>query len=420
MAINFLDLFAGAGGLSEGFVQAGYEPLAHIEMDAAACFTLRTRAAFHYLNQTPEGQKIYKDYLLKRISRQEFYSKVPSQYLETVIHETIGDETTPSLIAKVNKLRGRRSVDIIIGGPPCQAYSVAGRAKLHDRYDPRKLLYRYYVRFLESFQPRVFLFENVTGLLSSRDTRGIRILPSIHDAFENAGYNIIESVYQAEQYGVPQRRKRLIIIGFRKDCACLCGEPKREEFPMTIRSLLGDLKSIHSAEGIIREDGRKEAEKANEVLVKMGISDEIYPVTYHQSRYNNERDLEIYRRVVEKWNESRKRLNYETDLPRDLQSHRNMTCFQDRYKVVDGFSNASHTVVAHICKDGHYYIHPDIEQNRSLTPREAARLQTFPDNYFFESPTERDTRMYAYRQIGNAVPVILARKLAELVLPCFK
>ena len=189
---------------------------------------------------------------------------------------------------------------------------------------------------------------------------------------------------------------------------------------MTIRSLLGDLKSIHSAEGIIREDGRKEAEKANEVLVKLGISDDVYPVTYHQSRYNNERDLEIYRRVVEKWNASRKRLNYETDLPSDLQTHKNMTCFQDRYKVVDGFSNASHTVVAHICKDGHYYIHPDIEQNRSLTPREAARLQTFPDNYFFESPTERDTRMYAYRQIGNAVPVILARKLAELVLPCFK
>ena len=113
-------------------------------------------------------------------------------------------------------------------------------------------------------------------------------------------------------------------------------------------------------------------------------------------------------------------MNYDVDLPDHLQTHKNRACFQDRYKVVDGESQASHTVVAHICKDGHYYIHPDLEQNRSLTPREAARLQTFPDNYFFESPTGRDSRMYAYRQVGNAVPVLLARKLALMLRPIFE
>lgn len=428
MEIRFLDLFAGAGGLSEGFIQAGYHPVAHVEMDRAACLTLKTRAAFHYLENIPGGKSIYRNYLLQKISREQLYSHVPQETLDSVICETIGEVTTPEIIRRVQHISKGKKIDVIIGGPPCQAYSVAGRAKIASvrkqnnqvDEDHRKLLYRYYVQFLRTFKPRVFLFENVVGLLTSRDIKGARILPSIRDAFEASGYRLYERIFDADQFGVPQRRKRLIIIGVRNDINISLPEPEREEFPLNISDLFSDLLPIHSNEGEIRADGRAKLKKPIPSLIELGISDNEYPVTYHQSRYNNERDLEIYRRVVSLWREHHRRLNYDVDLPDHLQTHKNRACFQDRYKVVDGESQASHTVVAHICKDGHYYIHPDLEQNRSLTPREAARLQTFPDNYFFESPTGRDSRMYAYRQVGNAVPVLLARKLALMLRPIFE
>ena len=123
-------------------------------------------------------------------------------------------------------------------------------------------------------------------------------------------------------------------------------------------------------------------------------------------------DLEIYRIVVETWNKAKTRVAY-TDLPEKLRTHNNTTCFLDRFKVVAGNLTCAQTVVAHICRDGHYYIHPDIKQNRSLTPREAARIQTFPDNYYFESASGKPSRTLAYKQIGNAVPVLLAYRIAE-------
>ena len=148
-----------------------------------------------------------------------------------------------------------------------------------------------------------------------------------------------------------------------------------------------------------------------EALEATSVLDEDVPVTQHQVRPNNKTDLEIYRRAVELWNKG-KRLSYE-QLPKKLRTRTNLTSFKDRYKVVDGTAHASHTVIAHIAKDGHYYIHPDIKQNRSLSVREAARLQTFPDNYYFESGSHQSGRAAPYRQIGNAVPVMLAKKIAE-------
>ena len=151
---------------------------------------------------------------------------------------------------------------------------------------------------------------------------------------------------------------------------------------------------------------------AHDYLYKIGVADKKFPVTFHVSRPNNSQDLEIYRIAVNKWNKEKTRLNY-NDLPERLKTHRNTSSFTDRFKVVSGDLKTSHTVVAHVSKDGHYYIHPDINQNRSLTPREAARLQTFPDNYFFESVTEKPSLATAFRQIGNAVPVYLAKQIAE-------
>lgn len=417
MALLFLDLFAGAGGLSEGFIQAGYVPVAHVEMDKAACFTLKTRASYHYLKHTEQGRQWYKSYLEKEISRVQFYSRVPQGILDSVINATIGEDTMASILAKLKTLCNGRAVDVIVGGPPCQAYSVAGRAilKARSKEDPRKQLYKYYAQFLEVIQPKVFVFENVLGLFTAKDFYGNLILPQIRERLDKSGYVLHEYVYSADDHGIPQRRKRIIIVGIRKDLNFLLNDLPCQECPVTIGELFSDLAPIHAGEGSVHGDGRRRGAKPNSTLVNLGISDTEYPVTYHKARFNNAHDLEIYRRVVELWNLHHERFNYAKDLPLEMRTHKNVKGFLDRFKVVDAKAHSSHTVLAHMCKDGHYYIHPDINQNRSLSPREAARLQTFPDNYFFEAPTEKECLSSAYRQIGNAVPVRLARLVAEQI-----
>ena len=138
----------------------------------------------------------------------------------------------------------------------------------------------------------------------------------------------------------------------------------------------------------------------------------MFPVTWHIARPLNIRDAEIYRIAINLWQDGRKRLKYDY-LPEHLKTHKNRSVFKDRFKVLAADLSASHTILAHLAKDGHYYIHPDINQNRSISPREAARLQTFPDDYYFEGRTNRPSYTTAFRQIGNAVPVMLARKIAE-------
>ena len=144
----------------------------------------------------------------------------------------------------------------------------------------------------------------------------------------------------------------------------------------------------------------------NEYLRKNGIRTPEDVLTLHVSRPNKERDIEIYRRAIELWNDGHKRLNY-NDLPDELKTHKNRNSFLDRFKVVEGDEPCCHTMLAHISKDGHYFIHPDIEQHRSITVREAARIQSFPDSYYFEGPITAQ-----FVQIGNAVPPIMARGIA--------
>ena len=156
--------------------------------------------------------------------------------------------------------------------------------------------------------------------------------------------------------------------------------------------------------------------KSKDYLEDVKIKEyDLEPTTLHCARPHTSQDLKIYKRVVQSWNKNRKRLSY-TDLPKKLQSQNNTSSFLDRFKVVASELSYSQTVVAHISKDGHYFIHPDINQNRSLTPREVARLQTFPDNYYFESASGRPSRTAAFKQIGNAVPVLLAEKIATALL----
>src|SRR5664280_26717 len=157
---TYIDLFAGAGGLSEGFIQAGYKPLAHVEFDQAACFTLKTRLAYHYL-KAKKNLEPYIDYLKGNISRSDLYVLIPEELLSTVINKTIGAENT-SIFEDIDRLLDNKEVDLIIGGPPCQAYSLVGRARSNDgmRKDPRNHLYVQYAKYLEKYKPQLFVFEN--------------------------------------------------------------------------------------------------------------------------------------------------------------------------------------------------------------------------------------------------------------------
>jgi DNA (cytosine-5)-methyltransferase 1 len=409
--LRFLDLFAGAGGLSEGFIQAGFEPVAHVESDQAACFTLRTRMAYHWL-KAHECTKWYAEYLNGGISRQEFYEHIPEPVLGSVINAEIGVEKLPDIFRRVDSLVGDRPLDLIVGGPPCQAYSIVGRSRDRNRMkgDERNYLYLYYAKFLKRYKPSYFVFENVTGLLTAKDGNDNLYFTAMRDLFFECGYETEYMILSAEEYGVLQNRKRIILVGRRGKTAGFYPEPAKWNPGVMVQEVFCDLPSIGAGEG---HAGPTFAGKYNGTWqIEAGIRNESFPVTWHQARPNTEQDLEIYRIVVDLWNRERARLDYNA-LPERLKTHRYRDSFLDRFKVVASNLPFSHTVVAHIAKDGHYYIHPDIKQNRSITPREAARLQTFPDNYYFESASGVPAYTPAFRQIGNAVPVLLAQKIAE-------
>lgn len=406
---NFLDLFAGAGGLSEGFIQAGFNSIAHVEADVAACATLKTRQVYHWLKHQ-NNLELYVNYLKGNIDRNKFWMSAPKYVLDSVINEFIGVDTLDTIFSKIDQSLGGSKIDLIVGGPPCQAYSIIGRARGNMKNDPRNHLYIQYAEFLKYYQPKYFVFENVLGLLSARDPDGELYLDKMKKLFREVGYSVEYKILNAVEFGVLQNRKRIILIGKR-------GQDHENFYPnfndsienTTVQDALGDLPKIQAGEG--SHLPCKILNKQSEWLKSAKISTDL-PVTWHQSRPNTKQDLEIYKRAVQVWNTEKKRLNY-NDLPERLKSHKVTTSFTDRFKVVAADLPASHTVVAHMSKDGHHYIHPDIEQNRSLTPREAARLQTFPDDYFFESQSGKPSRTSAYKQIGNAVPVLLARVIAE-------
>lgn len=413
---TYLDLFAGAGGLSEGFVRAGYKPVAHVEMNVAACYTLKTRQVFHWLRENGEIEKYYQ-YIRGKLPRQKLYEMVPSAVVGSVLNYEITQSILNELFDQIDNLI-HGSVDVIVGGPPCQAYSLVGRARDSEsmKNDERNYLYRMYARFLERYKPKYFVFENVTGLLSAKNKSGHLYLDVMKRLFRSKGYATGFRIVSSDDYGVPQRRKRVILIGKKLE-----GDERASSFsypqfvrpnirPCTINELFSDLPRLHAGDGDLHSVSL--LEDACSFLYDTGIRSSSYPeASYHVARRQTDIDLEIYKIAAQQWKDSKERLVY-SELPPNLIRHNNVTSFLDRYKVVDGSSTTSHTVVAHIHKDGHYYIHPDVEQNRSLTPREVARLQTFPDDYFFESATTIPSPTCAYRQIGNAVPVLLAECIA--------
>ena len=407
----FLDLFAGAGGLSEGFIQAGFSPVAHVETDQAACFTLRTRMAYHWLKSAGR-ESVYADYLNGNISRDDLYAAVPEEIEKSVINKEIAEDSLKEIFNTIDMLLKGKKLDLIIGGPPCQAYSLVGRSRDINGMvgDKRNYLYVYYAEFLKRYKPAYFVFENVTGLLSAKDRKGNSYFEKMRKLFLDCGYATEYRVLSAENYGVLQTRKRIVLVGRKGNETGFYPDPDMWQPKVTVGEVFSDLPVITAGEGAATPCRMKAYKRS--WLYEAGIRNDALPVTWHQARPNNKQDLEIYRKVVDLWDKKKKRLEYD-DLPERLKTHTNRTSFVDRFKVVAADLPASHTVVAHLSKDGHYYIHPDINQNRSITPREAARLQTFPDDYYFENVKPIPGRTAAFRQIGNAVPVLLARKIAE-------
>ncbi|HPE41419.1 MAG TPA: DNA (cytosine-5-)-methyltransferase [Bacteroidales bacterium] len=408
--MNFIDLFSGAGGLSEGFIRAGFNPVAHVEIDKAACNTLLTRTAYHHLKEK-ENLQPYLDYIQNKITRAVLYSLIPKNQKESVINMPIGSKNNQIIFDKIDSLKRGKSIDLIIGGPPCQAYSVVGRSRDENRMqgDSRNYLFKEYAEFLEYYQPKYFVFENVMGLLSAKTKNGNSYLQMMLDLFEDKGYYTEYKVLEAKNFGVLQNRKRVILIGKKNGKKGFYPEFEKVETNVTVSEIFVDLPELKAGTGNFYKTKYKSY--SSNYLFQSKIRNGLDFTTQHIARPHTEQDKGIYKLAVEKWENGQQRLNY-NDIPGKWQTHKNKKSFVDRFKVVAGDLPHSQTVVAHICKDGHYYIHPDKNQNRSLTPREAARLQTFPDDFYFEGVSEKPSITAAFKQIGNAVPPLMAESIA--------
>lgn len=388
---TFIDLFAGCGGLSEGFYRQNFTALAHVEINHFACETLRTRMK-HY-----------------------GYKNIDKEVIEY-------DITAEDIIEKIDAAVCGRSVDMIIGGPPCQAYSTAGRVrdKIGMSTDARNYLFESYVKILEHYRPKLFVFENVTGILSAK-ANGKAIFPQVIQALGKE-YRVIDDpntiLFNTANYGVPQIRKRIIIMGVRKDISGIEAEELYQNIEKThydpdmpesergnlkkfvdVKQALGDLPSVMPG-----EDASSEAfcyPCDNEFLSRIGNKG-VSPLMDHICRNNNETDRERFRVMIKNhWSFGEMR-RARPDL-----EHEHARVFDNSY-VVQWWDLPSKTILAHIHKDGFQFIHPDYNQARTFTVREAARIQSFPDDFVFEG-----SRGEKYKQIGNAVPCLFAEALAK-------
>lgn len=502
-----VDLFAGPGGLAEGFSSIrkkdGSRPfrvMLSVEKEASAFETLRLRS---FLRQFPGSfPSEYYRFLNGEISEPDWASLFPEEWRhaqrETVKLELGSREARVEIDARITKIsRDYGSNVLLIGGPPCQAYSLAGRSRnkgikgYEASKDHRHFLYKEYIRILQKLMPAVFVMENVKGLLSSSvDGESVfdRVLDDL-SAVGNGAYRLVplaprsgqmfdggathppssDFVVRSENFGIPQSRHRVIVVGIRADVAQ--GLDEREfadallspsKSPVLVQDVLKGMPKLRS--GL---SGTENKEKSWQVEVsqimhsvsetKTGLSDRYddalcnlagrTALTLSRSTRIPERSGGIYAGVhpscpndLRHWLVDRKLKrfpNNETrghmladlgryffaalygkvmgtspkaaDFPRELAPHhRNWRTgmFADRFRV-QLWGKPATTITSHISKDGHYFIHPDPAQCRSLTVREAARLQTFPDNYFFKG-----NRTQQFVQVGNAVPPFLARKIA--------
>ena len=397
--LHTIELFAGCGGLLEGFLQQGsFDTLACVEWEKAPCMTLANRLEkkWHHKNAKNEVVRFdiqRTDELINGFDDVE-YGK----------HEGLA------------KLVGNQTVDAIAGGPPCQAYSLAGRIRDEHgmREDYRNYLFESYMRIVRYFKPKFFVFENVVGLLSAAPD-GYPIVERIRKEFMDAGYkvanNFKDTLFEVCDYGIPQHRKRVIIIGVRMDYFDKGKNvsddmihdfykvimPTLRTEQKTVDEAIGDLPKIFPLPEPVVVNGKKYSHAP--------ISSD--KVKNHVPRFHSTRDISVFRMLEE-----------------DIETGRNEYVKIDKLKelytkVTGKVSNIhkyyvlrrnepSNTIPAHLYKDGMRHIHPDSAQARSITVREAARLQTFPDDFEFLG-----ANMAQYKMVGNAVPVDFARIVAE-------
>lgn len=421
MVKRIIDLFSGAGGLTEGFRNENFEVIGHVEKEAAASKTLQLRDAYYYLKNHQKVDQYY-EFLSGEITETQLLNQIPHKILNKTINKAIGDETIQDIFNQFDlSLTNGTSVAGVIGGPPCQAYSTIGRALNAPKKstDKRIYLYRYYIDFLEHYRPNFFVFENVKGLLSFKDVDGNYLLRrqngnltgNMYDEFREAGYELDYRVVNTKEYGIPQARERIIIFGTPKNKSdkieIFFNElTKIKETPVNLYDALNDLPSLKAGQEL-----NHYSTSPSDYIRKYFRHDDNLPLTQNLARPNIQRDLDIYRIVLQSKIKGHN-LKY-NELPISLKTHKNTDKFLDRYKALI-WNEPSHTIVAHIAKDGHHYIHPDIKQNRSITVREAARIQGFPDDFYFET-----SRTQAFTQIGNAVPPILSEKIATAIIKIY-
>lgn len=509
--IPIVDLFAGPGGLGEGFSSFdngnAFKILVSAEMESSAHQTLKLRA-FYRILKNQGGNLLERYYQFCNGESETPYNDKTLFAWEEAEKEarciTLGTESGNNELDTIlndANISGSKPW-ILIGGPPCQAYSLVGRARNRGKTDyrpeedHRHYLYREYLRIIQQYQPAIFVMENVKGILSAtvngqkifqtilRDLSdpnialghpsgcGYKIhslvVPTIFERGMNPeDINAHDFIIRAEEFGIPQARHRVILLGIRDDID-ITPALLNKVSGFTVEDAIGALPNLRSRLSKGSDDGEKWASTVKQHLqelyaessersdlhelavvlngIKGSISSEL---GLGGLRVNIEKKSTIQRSMLNDWyldSELKVWLNHETrgHMPSDLRrylyaaayghaygrspkghkefdlkglrpNHHNWESgkFADRFRVQIK-SRPSTTVTSHISKDGHYFIHPDLTQCRSLTVREAARLQTFPDNYFFQG-----NRTQQFHQVGNAVPPLLASQVAAIVSAIF-
>lgn len=399
--LNIIDLFAGCGGLSEGFEQCGdYHSLAFVEWEKQPCTTLikRLKKKWNY----PNAGEIVLQFDMQRI--------------EELINGWGNDE----VFGKHNGLKelvGNRIVDLIVGGPPCQAYSIAGRVRdekgMHEDY--RNYLFESYLAIVKEYSPKLFVFENVEGILSAKPG-GISIIDRITNDFAKIGYTILGdlrkyALLNAADFGVPQKRKRVIIIGVNNELIKITPEFALIDFYDNILNSYRTKKTRTVADAISDLPKLIPLNLENKInRVKLSHNLSSPKILNHFPRFHSKRDQEIFREIaLDKLKQTNKYPNAKALIELYFQKTGKRSNFH-KYNVLE-LNKPSNTIPAHLFKDGLRHIHPDPEQARSITVREAARLQGFDDDFEFLGSMGDQ-----YKMIGNAVPPILSECIAKATL----
>lgn len=384
--LTYIDLFAGCGGLSDGFEQSGlFRGVAHVEIDEVAARTLQNRITGHYGRDGKEEVTVFD-----------------IQRTAELIQGWRGDKRFGSDDGLKARIRKEKRLDALIGGPPCQAYSIAGRVRDQHgmKLDYRNYLFESYVKVLEWLKPKAFVFENVVGILSAAPG-GVPITQRIQAAFDRAGYCIIpnfrDAVFDLSEFGVPQKRNRVIIIGIRKS---LYKKQALNNLLRLYRDLhaAGDDKKIVTAKAAIGDLPKLFPIETASESVRQSHYPKSTRVLNHYPRYHSSRDIETFRLLAQDLASGANRY-VSIDAIKDLYTKRTgKVSAVHKYHVIRP-NEPSNTIPAHLYKDGLRHIHWDPRQARSITVREAARLQGFPDDFEFLGSMGDQ-----YRMIGNAVP----------------